>query len=45
MEHYVFDPGPDGVAHIPEHVRGCLGDLDNQTAQQLRKELRDRLTD
>ncbi|WOJ97703.1 cupin-like domain-containing protein [Congregibacter brevis] len=43
MEHYVFDAGQDSVSHIPEHVRGCLGELDAQTIEQLRKEVADRL--
>lgn len=43
MNHYVFEAEPSDVEHIPEHARGCLGDLNPQEAQRLRADLVNRL--
>jgi Cupin-like domain len=43
FEHYVFSPDPKNFEHIPESARGILNTLDEKTAQQVRKMLRDKL--
>jgi hypothetical protein len=39
FEHYVFEPGEDVVAHIPEDQRGVLSPIDDLTARKLRAQL------
>jgi hypothetical protein len=36
LDHYVFTADDAAVAHIPEHVRGLLGPLDDNRARALR---------
>ncbi len=36
FDHYVFDAGPEVVAHIPEHGRGVLSALDPEAAARIR---------
>lgn len=43
LDHYVFDPPEDALAHIPEAGRGILGGLDENQARQLRARLRNAL--
>lgn len=43
FEHYVFQPGDNTVAHIPEGRRGVLGEIDEETARRLRTLLRNNL--
>lgn len=43
FDFYVFNPEPGNFEHIPEVARGVLNPLDEQTARQLRKMLRDKL--
>ena len=43
FEHYVFNPQEEDLAHIPEHARGVLNSIDENTAMQLRKLLADKL--
>ena len=43
FEHYIFDPSEDVLDHIPEHSRGALGGLDDNSARQVRALLRNRL--
>ncbi len=43
FEFYVFDPEPSNFEHIPEAARGVLDPVDERTAQQIRKMLRDKL--
>lgn len=42
FEHYVFSDDAD-LEHIPEHVRGVLGEIDADMARQLRAMLRNKL--
>lgn len=39
FNYYVFDENADAFEHIPEHVRGILGEVDEATAQALRAQL------
>ena len=39
LEYYVFYAGDEATAHIPEASRGILGELDENSARQLRAEL------
>ncbi len=43
FDHYVFENSPGVTAHIPEMGQGCLGDLDDDSAQQLRTNILQRL--
>ena len=43
FDFYVFNPEPDNFEHIPEAARGVLNPIDEQTARQIRKMLRDKL--
>lgn len=43
FEHYVFNSSDEQYEHIPQAARGVLNPIDQQTAQQLRKMLRDKL--
>jgi hypothetical protein len=43
FDHYVFDPPEDAVAHIPEHSRGALGEMDESQVRQWRSILRNKL--
>lgn len=43
FRHYVFEPGEDTNAHVPEQVRGVLGQIDAESAAQLRALLLKRL--
>ncbi|MEJ2129362.1 MAG: cupin-like domain-containing protein [Woeseiaceae bacterium] len=43
FDFYVFNPAPENFEHIPEAARGVLKPIDEQTAQQIRKMLRDKL--
>ena len=43
FDYYVFDPQPSHFEHIPEPARGVLNPIDEQTAQKIRKLLRDKL--
>lgn len=36
FEHYIFDPGDDVTAHIPENARGVLSPITDETARRLR---------
>lgn len=40
---YVFDAKPGNFEHIPESARGVLNRMDEQTAQKIRRMLRDKL--
>jgi hypothetical protein len=39
----VFNPEPGNFEHIPEAARGVLNTVDEHTARQIRKMLRDKL--
>lgn len=43
FDYYVFDYGPETVAHIPEQRRGVLGALDEDMARTVRASLRNKL--
>ncbi|MGV0034223.1 MAG: cupin-like domain-containing protein [Candidatus Azotimanducaceae bacterium WSBS_2022_MAG_OTU7] len=43
FEHYVFNADESVAAHIPEHARGCLGELNETETRRLRAELLNRL--
>jgi hypothetical protein len=43
FRHYVFEPGEETSAHVPEHARGVLGKIDAEAAGQLRALLLKRL--
>lgn len=43
FDFYVFNPDPDNFEHIPESARGILNTIDEETARQIRKMLRDKL--
>jgi hypothetical protein len=36
FDHYVFDADPASVEHIPEHVRGVLGEISPDLSRQLK---------
>lgn len=39
FDYYVFGPGDRPARHLPEHARGELGKMDEQTARRLRAKL------
>ena len=43
FDFYVFNPNPENFEHIPEAARGVLNPVDESTARQIRKMLRDKL--
>ena len=43
FDYYVFDPAPENFEHIPQAARGVLNPIDEATARQIRKMLRDKL--
>lgn len=43
FRHYVFDTDEATTAHIPEHARGVLGELDDDKARALRARLLQRI--
>ena len=43
FDFYVFNPRPENFEHIPENARGVLNPIDEPTARQIRKMLRDKL--
>ena len=43
LDFYVFDPAPGNFEHIPQAARGVLNPVDEATARQIRKMLRDKL--
>jgi len=43
FDYYVFNPTPENFEHIPQAARGVLNPLDEPTARQIRKMLRDKL--
>ncbi len=43
FDFYVFNPESENFAHIPKAARGVLNAIDEQTARQIRKMLRDKL--
>jgi hypothetical protein len=43
FDFYVFNPEPGNFEHIPEAARGVLNPMDEPTARQIRKMLRDKL--
>ena len=43
FQHYVFDADDSTSEHIPEHVRGALGPIDEQVARKLRADLLNKL--
>ncbi len=43
FEHYVFNSKNENYEHIPQAARGVLNAIDEQTAQHIRKMLRDKL--
>jgi hypothetical protein len=43
FDFYVFNAEPDYFEHIPKAARGVLNPIDEQTAQKIRKMLRDKL--
>ena len=43
FDHYVFDPSPDVVEHIPEAGRGVLAPLTAESARRIRSYLMNRL--
>jgi hypothetical protein len=43
FDFYVFNPDPDNFEHIPVAARGVLNPISEQTAQRIRKMLRDKL--
>ena len=43
FDYYVFNPDPKNFEHIPLSARGVLDPLDEETARQTRKMLRDKL--
>ena len=44
FEHYVFNPDPEHVAHIPEQARGVLNPIDEATAKKIRSMLAQKLS-
>ena len=43
FDFYVFNPAPENLEHIPQAARGVLNPIDEPTARQIRKMLRDKL--
>ena len=43
FDFYVFNPEPGNFEHIPQSARGVLNPIDEPTARQIRKMLRDKL--
>lgn len=43
FNHYIFEAGSQTTAHIPSEKRGALGELDENTARQIRALLRNKL--
>ena len=43
FDFYVFNAEPDNFEHIPKAARGVLNPIDEETAQKIRKMLRDKL--
>ena len=43
FQHYVFETDDSSFEHIPEHVRGALGTIDEQVARKLRADLLNKL--
>ena len=43
FDYYVFNPASENFEHIPQAARGVLNPVDEQTARQIRKMLRDKL--
>ncbi len=43
FEYYVFDADESTFEHIPEHARGPLAKVDEQTARRLRADLLNKL--
>lgn len=43
FEYYVFGPADQAAAHLPEHIRGALGPMDEMRARRLRADLLNRL--
>ncbi len=43
FEHYIFDPNPENIAHIPQEKLGILGEIDEVAARRLRSQLLNRL--
>ena len=43
FDFYVFNPEPGNFEHIPQAARGVLNPIDEPTARQIRKMLRDKL--
>ena len=43
FDYYVFNPGDDAIAHIPEHSRGILAPMSDPVARRLRAELLNQL--
>lgn len=43
FDHYIFDPPEDAVAHIPEHSRGALGEMNEEQMRRWRAILRNKL--
>ncbi len=43
FDYYVFNPEKENFEHIPEAARGVLNVIDESTARQIRKMLRDKL--
>ncbi len=43
FDYYVFNPAPENFEHIPQAARGVLNPIDEQTAQRIRKMLKDKL--
>ncbi|UVW34242.1 cupin-like domain-containing protein [SAR92 clade bacterium H455] len=44
FDHYVFNPDPEHVAHIPEQARGVLNPIDEATAKKIRTMLAQKLS-
>jgi hypothetical protein len=44
FDHLVFRPDRDPAAHLPENVRGVLGDIDDELAARIRQTLAHQLT-
>ena len=43
FDHYVFEAGSETADHIPANRRGALGEIDDNTARQIRAMLRQKL--
>lgn len=44
FDHYVFNPDPEHIAHIPEQARGVLNEIDEATAKKIRSMLAQKLS-